>query len=78
VGHELLPGGTAKVTAPLWTAAEIPKRSVSTAMAATSSSVWIWTRSLPTLALSASGVSTTTIRPEFMMAMRSQFSASSM
>ena len=43
-----------------------------------SSSVWICTRSLPTLALSASGVSRTTILPWSMIAMRSQCSASSM
>ena len=47
-------------------------------MAAASSAVWICTRSLPTLALSASGVSIATIFPWSMMAIRSQCSASSM
>ena len=42
------------------------------------SSVVIWTRSLPIAALSRSGVSRATIRPSFMIAIRSQCSASSM
>jgi hypothetical protein len=47
-------------------------------MAAWSSLVEICTRSLPMLAFSLSGVSMATIWPWSMMAMRSQFSASSM
>jgi hypothetical protein len=46
--------------------------------AAVSSLVRSSMRSLPTLAFRASGVSTTTIWPSSMMAMRSQYSASSM
>jgi hypothetical protein len=40
--------------------------------------VLIWTRSRPTDAFSASGVSMATMTPWSMMAIRSQFSASSM
>jgi len=46
-------------------------------MAAGSSLVLICTRSVPTLAFRFSGVSMATILPWSMMAMRSQFSASS-
>ena len=50
----------------------------SASIAVASSAVWIWTRSSPTLAFSASGVSIATIWPWSMIAIRSQFSASSM
>ena len=62
----------------IFSAASIPKSRPSSLMVAASSPVWICTRSLPTLALSASGVSIATIFPWSMMAIRSQCSASSM
>jgi hypothetical protein len=77
-GTNCSPASTAKVTIPSATVASMPKRSASAAIAAASSSVEIWTRSRPTLAFSAAGVSTTMIRPWSMIAMRSQYSASSM
>ncbi len=77
-GTNCSPSGTENVTWPSAMTASRPKRSRSAAMAASSSSVPIWTRSLPTCALSASGVSSATIWPWSMIAIRSQYSASSM
>ena len=62
--HELLARGHAERDRALGDRSpRCPKRSRSAAIAASSSSVWICTRSLPTLAFSASGVSSTTISP---------------
>ena len=77
-GTNSSPEGTKKVTAPSDMVASTPNRSASAARAASSSSVWMRTRSAPTCSLSASGVSRTTISPWSMIAMRSQNSASSM
>ena len=77
-GTNCSPDATLNVTRPSWTAASRSNRSLSSWMVAWSSVVEICTRSLPTLAFSASGVSIATILPWSMMAMRSQFSASSM
>ncbi len=77
-GTNCSPEATEKVTAPSRIAASMPNSRASSAMAAGSSAVWICTRSLPTLAFSASGVSIATIWPWSMIAIRSQCSASSM
>ena len=77
-GTNAAPSATAKVTAPSWTAASISKRAASSSIARASSSVVIWTRSLPMAALRAAGVPRATMRPWSTMAMRSQCSASSM
>src|SRR6266542_1013318 len=76
-GTNSSPPTTWKVTASSLMAASRPKRSRSAAIAAASSSLRSVTRSLPTLAFSSSGVPSTTMVPLSMMAMRSQYSASS-
>src|SRR6266498_4052256 len=76
-GTNSSPPTTWKVTASSLMAASRPKRSRSAAIAAASSSLRRVTRSLPTLAFSSSGVPSTTMVPLSMMAMRSQYSASS-
>ena len=77
-GTNSSPCGTPKVTAPSAILASMPKCSASAAIAASSSSVWIVTRSVPTCALSVSGASSATISPWSMIAIRSHHSASSM
>jgi len=77
-GTNASPDATWNVTAPSATVASMPKRPRSAVSAAASSSVPSTTRSAPTLALSTSGVSSTTISPRSMIAIRSQYSASSM
>ena len=77
-GTKFSPSGTAKVTSSSATVASIPNRSRRALIAAWSSSVLICTRSVPTLAFRASGVSSTMIWPLSMIAIRSQYSASSM
>ena len=62
-GTNCSPAATENVTAPSCMAASMPNVSASAAIAAASSAVWICTRSLPTLAFSASGVSMATILP---------------
>jgi hypothetical protein len=57
---------------------EVRTASVSLARAASLSSVWMVTRSVPTDAFRAAGVSRATSLPSSMMAIRSQCSASSM
>ena len=77
-GTNCSPPGTWNVTAPSLMVAVSPKCAARAAMAAALSAVCSSTRSWPTLAFRASGVSIRTISPLSMMAMRSQFSASSM
>ena len=60
-GTNSSPPGTPNVTAPSATRASMPKALGSAAIAASSSSVWIVTRSVPTCAFSASGASRATI-----------------
>lgn len=77
-GTKFSPSATWKVTWPSWTLASMPKRSRRAAIAAGSSAVEMVTRSRPTPALSWRGLPLTTIRPPSMIAIRPQFSASSM
>ena len=77
-GTNCSPDSTENVTSPSCTPASIANTSSSARIAAWSSAVLICTRSLPIEAFSASGVSIATIWPWSMMAIRSQFSASSM
>ena len=77
-GTKCSPDSTEKVTSPSCIPASRPNPSASARMAAGSSAVLICTRSLPTEAFSASGVSMATIWPWSMIAILSQFSASSM
>ncbi len=77
-GTNCSPDSTENVTRPSWMPASRPNTSASARIAAGSSAVLICTRSLPIEAFSASGVSMATIFPWSMMAIRSQFSASSM